>query len=196
MRNRLLSVFAVVAAVLFTSGPAAWAGESQPSGVDAKALIDAAHAAKVPINVEEIVSATSKNVTFVGTSIAGFEQVPATEFPNGTDVAFAYVDFPAAGIPAGYYRLKTHAASDDITVGTYPGTTEFISLDGKVVARLPSSIDTHSLEVPNPLPFPRTVVETSIDEVQAWKITITVTVRVRCPNGSTVTVRVTVTIGN
>ncbi|MCP3162138.1 hypothetical protein [Myxococcus qinghaiensis] len=194
MRNRLLSVFAVVAAVLFTSGPAAWAGESQPSGVDAKALIDAAHAAKVPINVEEIVSATSKNVTFVGTSIAGFEQVPATEFPNGTDVAFAYVDFPAAGIPAGYYRLKTHAASDDVTVGAYPGTTEFISLDGKVVARLPSSIDTHSLEVPNPLPFPRTVVEASIDEVQAWKITITVSVTVRCPNGSTITVRVSVTI--
>lgn len=195
-----MNVFAVVAAVLFSS-TTAWAGAPEAQLVsapandaDRRALIQAAQRAQVPINVEQIVSASSDHVTFVGTSIAGFEQVPATQFPEGTDVGFVYVDFPTAGIPAGYYRVRTHAAGEDVTVGTYPGTTEFISPEGKVVARLPSTIDTHSLEVPNPLPYPQTVVDASIDEAQAWRISVTLTIRFQCPNGSTVTIRIRVTI--
>lgn len=196
LRNRLMSVFAVLAAVLFSAGPA-WAAETESTAstdAERKALLEAANRAQVPINFEQIVTATSENVALVGTSIAGFEQIPATQFANGTNIAFVYLDLPASGIPAGYYRLRTTAARQDITVGNYPGTTEFISQDGKVVARLPSSIDTTSLQVPNPLPYPRTLVDATIEESDAKRLTLTLTIRVRCPNGSTVTIRVTVRI--
>ncbi|MCE9672776.1 hypothetical protein LY474_33720 [Myxococcus stipitatus] len=101
------------------------------------------------LNKEQIVTSTSEKITFAGTSIAGFEQVPAARFAEGVDAAFVYVNAPELGIPEGHYRVNARANEEDIQVGKYPGTVGLIDKDGKEVVKLPANIETFSLTVPD-----------------------------------------------
>ncbi|MBZ4421503.1 hypothetical protein [Myxococcus sp. RHSTA-1-4] len=193
-----------LAAVLFASSPAL-AGETrlaaylprveaQPAATaecsDPRTdLFKAAEAAGVPINHEQTVTATAEGITFAGTSIAGFEQVPATRFPEGVDVGFIYLDAPETGIPTGFYRLNAHANREDVRLGTYPGTVGLISGDGKEVARVPATMDTFSMEVPEALPFPRTLMDARI-AVQNPRDTLDriIIIVIQCPNGTTIVI--------
>ncbi|MCE9672660.1 hypothetical protein LY474_33115 [Myxococcus stipitatus] len=143
--------------------PAAEAGESAPAAAacpdPADVLASAARAAGVSLNLEQLATATTEGALLVGTSIAGFEQVPATRFPQGVDVGFVYLDVPASAIPVGYYRVNVTADAKDVRVGTYPGVARFFGLDGGEVASVEVSIETSTLSVPVPLPFPRTLFE-------------------------------------
>ncbi|QSQ19147.1 hypothetical protein JY651_27785 [Pyxidicoccus parkwayensis] len=199
MKFQSLKVVGFVAAMLFASS--ALAGESRLGTYLARAdvqsapaqqcsdprsdLIAAADKAGVKLNVEEIVTASSKDVTFVGTSIEGFEQVPATDLPKGVDAGFVYLDAPASGIPAGFYRLNAHANKEDVQKGTYPGTVGFIGADGKEVARVAATMETSSLTVPNPLPYARTRLETRIGTQNPERQDIIIII-IHCPNGTTI----------
>lgn len=200
MVKQSLKAFGLVAAILLTSGPAL-AGETrlaaympradtQPATAGACTdprgdLIAAASAARVPINVEQIVTATSEKVAVTATSVAGFEQVPATRFPVGVDVGFVYLNAPESGIPAGFYRLNARASSTDVRVGTYPGSVSLFSGDGREVARLPATMETSSLQVPQPLPFARTLVDARIDTSNP-AAPARIIIIIRCPNGTTI----------
>jgi hypothetical protein len=66
-------------------------------------------------------------VSFAGTRIAGFEDVPATRLPEGADAGFIYLDAPASGIPTGFYRLNARAEAPRL--GSYDGSVGLISAD-------------------------------------------------------------------
>ncbi|MCY1023641.1 hypothetical protein [Pyxidicoccus sp. MSG2] len=201
MKTQSLKVVGFVAAMLFASS--AFAGEntrlgtylaradiqqpaSAPQCSDPKAqLIEAADKAGVKLNVEQIVTASSEDVNFVGTSIQGFEQVPATDLPKGVDAGFVYLDAPRSGIPAGFYRLNAHADEKDIQKGTYQGTVGLIGADGKEVTRLAATMETSSLSVPNPLPYARTRLETRIGTHNPERQDIIIII-IHCPNGTTI----------
>jgi hypothetical protein len=200
MKTQPLKVFGFVAAMLFASS--AFAGENTRLGTylaradtqaapaeqctDPKSdLIAAADKAGVKLNVEQIVTASSEDVTFAGTSIQGFEQVPATDLPKGVDAGFVYLDAPATGIPAGFYRLNAHANKEDVRKGSYPGTVGFIGADGKEVARVAATMETSSLTVPNPLPYARTRLETRIGTQTPERQDIIIII-IHCPNGTTI----------
>lgn len=208
MKRQWLQAVSVVAALLLTSG-SAWAAdtrlaaylpsESAPAATstcpDPKAqLAKAAESAGVQINPTETVSVSKDGLTFVGSSIAGFENVPATRLPAGTDFGFMYLDAPGSGIPAGYYRLNAQASAQDVRVGDYRGSVDLIDASGKTVARVPAAMQTVSMEVPNPLPFARTTVDASFrqtnliggypDRLTRWHHTIIIIYH--CPNGTTI----------
>lgn len=204
MKTPFLKVVGLVAAMLFAPGSALAGGrlatylpraEAQPAATaectdPRTALFKAAEEAGVPLNHAQTVTASAEGVTFAGTSVAGFEQVPATRFPEGVDVGFVYLDAPRSGIPAGFYRLNAHANEEDIQKGTYRGTVGLISGEGKEVARVPAQMDTWSMEVPSPLPFERTSLEARIQprdfgHPAADRIIIII---IRCPNGTTIVI--------
>lgn len=189
---------------LFLVSSSAWAGESRlatylrPVTVKpfpamactdlAAELASAADERGISINKEQIVTTTAENVTFAGTSIAGFEEVPATEFPNGVDVGFVYVDAPELDLPAGFYALNAHANEEDIREGSYEGTVGLVDQDGQEVARVAATFQTFSVTVPKPLPFERTQVEarTEIEDVQGMLMRRRIVIVFRCPNGTTI----------
>jgi hypothetical protein len=202
MKTQSLKVVGFVAAMLFASS--AFAGDntrlgtylaradiqqpaSAPQCSDPKSdLIAAADKAGVKLNVEQIVTASSEDVTFVGTSIEGFEQVPATDLPKGVDAGFVYLDAPKSGIPAGFYRLNAHADEKVIQKGTYQGTVGLIGADGKEVTRLAATMETSSLSVPNPLPYARTRLETRIGGQTTPDRQDIIIIIIHCPNGTTI----------
>ncbi|MFP2911041.1 hypothetical protein ACLESD_39605 [Pyxidicoccus sp. 3LFB2] len=202
MKTQSLKVVGFVAAMLFASS--AFASGSRLAAymprADAPApraeqctdpreqLIKAAEEAGVKLNREEIVTASSKDVNFVGTSIEGFEQVPATDLPKGVDAGFVYLDAPATGIPAGFYRLNAHANEEDIQKGTYQGTVGLIGADGKEVARMPATMETSSLSVPNPLPYARTRMETRVGGIGSPDRHEIIIIVIHCPNGTTIVI--------
>ena len=59
--------------------------------------------------------------------------------------------------------------------------------DGKVVTTLASRVEASSTEVPNPLPFPRTTIDTS---TQQQRGIIIIDIIYRCPNGMTIHIRI------
>ena len=148
-------------------------------------LAEVAAAAGYPINPEETVFASNADITTVASSIAGFESVPASGFIKGVDMGFMYLDAPGSGIPAGYYRLNTQAAAEDIHEGEYGGTVRLIDLNGNVAGELSARIQTFSLEVPKEPPFPRTTVSAMMVPYSGprWHYTRTTYVYY-CPNGS------------
>ena len=122
-------------------------------------------------------------------SIKGFEQVPATDFARGADVCYLYLDAKGSGLPTGNYKLRAHADEKAIQVGDYAGTVDLVDADGKVVRTLKADISTSSLAVPNPLPFARTGVSTSVDNGNggpggAQQRIIIIHIWYHCPNGS------------
>ncbi|MFP2933349.1 hypothetical protein ACLESO_51025 [Pyxidicoccus sp. 3LG] len=201
MKPQVIRLPSLVVA-LFLVSSSAWAGESRlaaylrPVTVKplpalactdlATELASAADERGIPINQEQLVTTTSESITFAGTSIAGFEQVSAAEFPYGVDVGFVYIDAPELDLPAGFYTLNAHANEEDIRVGTYEGTVGLIDQEGQEVARVAATFETSSITVPEPLPFERTQVEvrTEIEDGQGLRIHRRLIIIIRCPNGT------------
>lgn len=202
-QNRTLSS---LFAVLFLVTSSAWAAETrlasylarvEPTPPPALActdlpgeLVKAAQERGVPINKEQIVTTTAEKLTFAGTSVAGFEQIPAPQFSKGVDVGFVFLDAPELGIPAGHYKLNARANDKDIRVGTYAGTVGFVGKDGQEVARVGASFETSTLTVPKPLPFERTQVEAraQVDVQQGALLRRYIVIVIICPNGTVIVI--------
>ncbi len=189
MNNGFLRIFACVATVLCLAQPAL-AGECDMK----EALFNAARQAGVELNREQTVTASSPGVSIAGTSIAGFEQVPATELPAGVRAGFIYLDARESGIPAGFYQLKVQAREPK--EGTYEGTVSLISMEGKEVAILPASMETWSMDVPDPLPFEQTRMEIQrhidLGDKDGVGRRDYVIIIYHCPNGTTFVFIITV----
>lgn len=156
MRRILLPVLATALLIPAFARPSA--------AIDAKSqLVTAAAAAEVPIYTEELMVLTHGANTFAAAPIQGFENVPAAGFAEGADMAFAYIDFPGSAIPSGNYTLRGKAPASSIGLGEYAGTIEIVNADGDVVATLAANINTVSTTVPNPLPYPRTVITGALE---------------------------------
>lgn len=127
-------------------------------------LVTAAEEAGIPIYTEELIVLTHGEDSLAAAPIQGFEKIPASAFAGGVDMAYAYINFPeSSSIPSGTYLLRGRAAESDIHEGEYGGTVDLVNADGGVVASLPARIHTFSTTVPDPLPYPRTVL------TGAWK---------------------------
>jgi hypothetical protein len=189
MLRRTFFVFALIASLAFVTGPAS---AQEPCNTDLRArLLDAANQAGVAVNPDDILTSVNEGGTVATTTIAGYEGVPGSALPGGVNAGFIYFDAPGSGIPAGFYTLRASAQQEDLRVGGFPGRVELVSAGGEVAANLPASIDAFSLEVPNPLPFPRTTItqdlqrtggSATLTKAFRWRITITI----RCPNGTTI----------
>lgn len=157
MRKLLLSCFATALLLPAFAMPSA--------ACDPKSeLVTAAAEAGVPIYPEELMVMVHGENTFAVAPVKGFENAPAGALSGGSDMAFAYIDFPGSTIPTGNYTLRPKAPEDSIHPGEYEGTLDLVSTAGDVVASLPLKMNTFSMTVPNPLPYPRTVI------TGAWKM--------------------------
>jgi hypothetical protein len=156
MRRILLSVLAAALFIPAFAMPAA--------AVDAKSqLIAAAAEAHISLHTEELVVLVHGENTFAVAPIRGFENIGATAFAGGVDMAYAYIDFPGSSIPTGNYTLRGRAPESSIQLGDYDGTIELVNADGGIVATFPAKMSTFSTTVPDPLPYPRPII------TGAWK---------------------------
>ncbi|NRD49220.1 hypothetical protein D7Y27_32445 [Corallococcus sp. AB004] len=164
MKSQSLKRSTLLSAFLFASG-VAWAGESQTSSSPprssataactdvAASLAAVAQEQGFPINAAQAMTMTTDGLVFSAATFEGLEQTPPTQYAEGVDVAFVYMDVPDSDIPAGYYRLKATAKAEDIQVGTYAGSVGFFDLTGKEVVRVDASFETSALSDPTPGPF-------------------------------------------
>jgi hypothetical protein len=169
-------------ALPFTAANAASAGTA-PVSLDAikQQVIDAAAKDGNLLQTDEMLTLSSNGITLAGGSIVGFEQVPSTALAGGVDFGYTYIDGPQSGVPTGIYKLRAHANAQDITVGDYPGTVDYIDSTGKVVTTVAATVESSSLTVPNPLPFPHTTISASYMVSRGhWVTTIYIWC---CPNG-------------
>lgn len=163
--NRHFRLSSTLSASLLLASVSAWAGEPRAAPSQSRAerptaaaaacvdlrgdLVQAAGAAGVPIHADQFGMTTTGDFTFAGVSIAGNERTPATQFGTGVDSAFVYLNAPASGIPAGFYRLVARADPRDIRIGNYSGFVDFQALDGSTAASVAATFDTPSLSAPN-----------------------------------------------
>jgi hypothetical protein len=196
MFRKIFVVLALIASLAFITRSAS---AQSPCNDELRAsLAEAAAKAGVPVNTDDILTSAREGVTLATATVTGYEQVPASALPEGVNAGFIYLDAKDSGIPAGFYTLRASASPDALRIGEFPGKVELVSVDGQSVASLPASIDAFSLEVPKPLPFPRTIitqdVQTSTDtaagSLDAKRLRITITITIRCPNGSTIRITI------
>lgn len=143
-------------------------------------LQQAAKAANVKINSDEIFSMTRGKEAFAIAPIAGLEQTPATELRKGVDIAFAYFATDNPKVPAGYYTLR--AQTDDVKVGNVAAKIHLLDRSGKAVAVVTGEAEIHSLTVPASAASQRTFVTVAVprtgpvvlEPIRYW---------VKCPNG-------------
>lgn len=119
-----------------------------------KALQAAARRSKVRINTEEMVTALRADSALAIAPVREFDRTPATDLPDGTDVAFLYLDNNDPKIPAGFYRVRVSAPVTQL--GKVRGTTQLIDRQGRVALELPADVDVKSMTLPDPRPFPHT----------------------------------------
>lgn len=177
MKSKGFVVFTLVAILAFFAGSA-----TAQTCTSRDQMIKAAEAAGVPIYPDQMASASSDGASVTAATIKGYEQVPATNLVRGSDVGFIHLDAPASGIPTGFYRLRASAAASAVRVGRFDASVDLIDGGGRVVATLPATAEASSLTVPDPLPFERTAVRTSItsgDTNEQRSIVIIIV----CPNG-------------
>jgi hypothetical protein len=182
--KKILVCLALAALPLSAAAAATRAAGTTPVSLDSlkQQLIDAAAKDGNQLQTDEMLTLSSNGITLASGSIVGFEQVPSTALAGGVDFGYTYLDAPQSGIPTGIYRLRAHANAQDIKIGDYPGTVDYIDSTGKVVATVASTVESSSLTVPNPLPFPHTTVGASYRMVNRghWVTTINIWI---CPNG-------------
>lgn len=192
LRNKFF-VLVLAASFAFLSG-SAWAQDSCNEELRAK-LADAAKEAGVDVNTDDILTSVGEGLTVATATITGYEGVPGSALPGGVDAGFIYLDAEGSGIPAGFYSLRASANRGDLRVGEFPGTVDLVDADDKTVARLPATINAFSLSVPEPLPFPRTIITQDVqrtdgagggDSLTAKARRWTITITIRCPNGTTI----------
>jgi len=177
MKNKGFVVLALVASLAFIAG-SVWA-----DGPTKDEMVKAAEEAGVSINSDNIATAsTDDGASVTAATLRGYEKVAPANLARGTDVGFVHLDAPDAGIPAGFYRLRASADPSDVKVGRFDASVDIIDGDGKVVATVPASAQASSLAVPDPLPFPRTVLETTAAGGGAQE-RHTIIIIIICPNG-------------
>ena len=193
MSRRMFFVFALIASLAFATRPAS---AQEPCNTDFRTqLLQAAGEAGVAVNPDDIATSVGEGVTVATTTIAGYETVPVSALPGGVNAGFLYLDAVDSGIPKGFYTVR--ASANAPTIGEFPGKVDLVSSSGEVVASLPATVDAFSLEVPNPLPFPRTTILQGLERTddatgsisrarRGWRITITI----RCPNGATIRITI------
>lgn len=177
MKSKGFLVFVLMATLAFFAGSAT--AQTWPDRDD---MVRAAEDAGVAIYPDRMSSAASDGASVTAATIKGYEQVPPADLAKGTDIGFIHLDAPRSGIPAGFYRLHASADSSAVRVGRFAASVDLVDGSGKVVATVPATADASSLTVPDPLPFERTAVRTSIssgDEHEAQSIIIIII----CPNG-------------
>ena len=161
-------------------------------------LVAAARKTGIEVNADDIVTSVGEGVTLATTTVAGYEAVPGSALPEGVNAGYIYFEAEGSGIPAGFYALRASAEASALTVGEFPGRVELVSPDGKVAATLPATVDAFSLEVPRPLPFPRTTIQQDLQKtddagngtIGAKRIRWTITITIRCPNGTTIRITI------
>src|SRR4051794_26843885 len=92
-----------------------------------------------PVNTQGMLSFLRDDSTLIVAPLRTFDTSPATELKHGVDSAYAYVDSPARGIPAGFYTLRISAKT--VQIGEVPGTLDFVDAHGKSVKQSPIVID-------------------------------------------------------
>lgn len=177
MKIKGFLVSVLVATLAFFAGSAA-----AQTCTDPDQMVRAAEAAGVSIYPDRMASASNSEASVTAATLRGYEQVPPAQLAEGTDVGFIHLDAPRSGIPAGFYRLHASADPAAVTVGTFDVKVDLVDGSGKVVATVPGRAEASSLTVPDPLPFERTAVRTSMtsgptNEPQSIIIIII------CPNG-------------
>jgi hypothetical protein len=126
---------------------------------DSAHLLEAAKAARIKVQREEVFSISRGSETFAAATIAGWEQIPTTELRKGVDIAFAYFSTADPKVPKGYFTLRAYA--DVTSVGTVVARVQLIDHKGKVAAEIPAEADIYSLTVPLAPASHRTFVTTA-----------------------------------
>ncbi len=167
------------------------AAQNGPACTAAGPMEAAATQAGQTIESGQIVVLNNSDLTLAAAPIAGYEQSPATALAGGVDYGFIYLNAPSSGIPAGYYTLRATAPAGSIQVGQYSASVDLVAADGTVATTLSGTVQTSSLQVPNPLPFPNTKVSFAMRVMPTRTYWIDVTYL--CPNGSWVTITFVIT---
>lgn len=191
MSKRKILVFILTASLALIAGSAL--AQEPCSDELRQQLVAVADGAKIEVNTDDIVSSVGEGVTVATTTIVGYENVPGSALPEGVNAGFIYLDAAESGIPTGFYTLRASAEEGELTVGEFPGTVELVSASGAVAATFPAAIEAFSLEVPDPLPYPRTIITHELgrtdspgEGLQALRRGWRITIEIRCPNGTTI----------
>lgn len=177
MKSKGFLVFVLMATLALFGGSAS--AHVEP---DRDAMVRAAEEAGVAIYPDQMSSAASDGASVTAATIKGYEQVPPSDLAKGTDIGFIHLDAPKSGIPAGFYRLHASADPSEVRVGKFAASVDLVDGSGKVVATVPATAEASSLSVPEPLPFARTAVRTSISSGHEYEPQSIIIVII-CPNG-------------
>lgn len=177
MKSKGFLVFVLMATLAFFGTSA-----TAQIGPDREEMVQAAEKAGVSIYPDQMSSAASDGASVTAATIKGYEQVPPADLAKGTDIGFIHLDAPKSGIPAGFYRLHASADSSEVRVGKFAASVDLVDGSGKVVATVPATADASSLAVPDPLPFERTAVRTSISSGAEYEPQ-SIIIIIICPNG-------------
>jgi hypothetical protein len=101
----------------------------------------------VPVRTERMVTVSQGGATLLTAPAANLEAVPATELPQGVDVAVAYLDSPRQPFPAGFYTLRGFA--DAREPGTVEGRMDVVDANRQVVGQLPARFEIFSMTLPD-----------------------------------------------
>lgn len=176
LSKRLLSVCALVLVII---GPMWLGGCATQNRGKYGAFVEAARAANVEVRPDEIVSITSGTDTLVTAPVVSWEQMPSTSLNRGVDVAFLYSSATSGRFPPGYYTVRAFA---DVTkVGRIDGTFELIDRQGNVAAKVPATMEIHSLGIPQGTA--RRSFATITEETDAQGLRIRITIYC-CSNGT------------
>lgn len=198
-RSKLFVWALVVASLTFITG-SAWAQDSSPCNAELREQMRvSAEAAGISINTDDIVASEGDGITLATATIAGYESVPPSALPEGVNAGFIYLDARDSYIPAGFYTLRASTQESIEKPGLFQGSVDLVSADGTIAATVPSSVDVFSPEVPNPLPFPRTIITQELERTgtgeadssfSARRIGWTIRITIRCPNGGTIRITI------
>ncbi len=155
---------------------------------------EAAEEAGVSIDTEGILIASrhstssSLGMSVVAAGIEGFQDIPATELPNGVDFGFLFFDGVSPDLPSDFYTLRV-TALEPVGLGEIDGLVEFINPQGDVTFQVVITIEVDSLVIGA---FEVTKIEIRIEFLPSGKIKITLDYI--CSNGYSVKT-VVITVG-
>jgi hypothetical protein len=188
---KALRAAALVLAAGLALAPPPAAAQNGPTCTAAAPMQSAAAAAGQSIESGQITILSNNDLTLAAAPITGYEQSPATALAGGVDYGFIYLNAPSSGIPAGYYTLRATAPAGSIQVGEYGASVDLVGANGAVVTTLAGTVQTSSLQVPNPLPYPNTKVSFAMRILPTRTYWVDITFL--CPNGSIITITLIIT---
>lgn len=101
----------------------------------------------VPVRTERLVTVSQGGATFISAPAANLESVPATQLPQGVNVAVAYLDSPGQRYPAGFYTLR--AVADARQPGTVEGRMQVVDANRQVAGEIPARYEIFSMTLPD-----------------------------------------------